>query len=118
MVRLASVALLSLGFVQASGAGMSGSQQVIQGHERGARFTRLDTTLARHDAASQRIRFGVDPLAVQVRVNNMTDAEVVELGGGLDRQVAGGSAVFLVGAVFIVPIVVEIVGITDNFKNV
>jgi hypothetical protein len=61
--------------------------------------------------------FGVDPLAVQLRVGNMTDAELLTLEGNLDKQVAGGDAVAIVGAVFIVLIILELMGITDIFKN-
>jgi hypothetical protein len=65
----------------------------------------------------QLVLFGVDPLAVQLRVGNMTDAELLTLEGNLDKQVAGGDAVAIVGAVFIVLIILELMGITDIFKN-
>ena len=117
VVRLVSLSLLSLGLAQASGAAMIGTQQVIQSEARDARIARVETTLAREDVASQLVLFGVDPLAVQLRVGNMTDAELLALEGGLDKQLAGGGAVALVGAVFIVLIILEIVGITDIFKN-
>jgi hypothetical protein len=117
VVNLVSLSLLSLGLAQGSSAAMIGTEQVIQSEARGARITRVETILARQDVARQLAVFGVDPLAVNLRVANMTDAELVALEGSLDKQVAGGDAVALVGAVFIVLIILELMGITDIFKN-
>jgi hypothetical protein len=108
---------MSLGLAQVSGAAMIGTQRVIQNEARDARITRVETILTRQDVARQLVLFGVDPLAVQLRVGNMTDAELLTLEGNLDKQVAGGDAVAIVGAVFIVLIILELMGITDIFKN-
>lgn len=116
VVRFVSLSLLSLGLAQASGAAMIGTQQAIQSEAREARITRVETILARQDVARQLVMFGVDPLAVQSRVGNMTDAELLVLEGSLDEHVAGADAVAIVGAVFIVLIILEFVGITDIFK--
>lgn len=117
VVNLVSLSLLSLGLAQGSSAAMIGTERAIQSEARDARITRVETILARQDVARQLVVFGVDPLAVQTRVGNMTDAELVALEGSLDKQVAGGDAVALVGAVFIVLIILELMGITDIFKN-
>lgn len=118
VVRLVSLSLISLGLAQVSGAGMIGTQQVIQGEARDARITHVATILARDDVARQLVAFGVDPLAVQSRVGNMTDAELLGLEGKLDKQVAGGGAIGVIGVVFLVLLILEIVGVTDIFKKV
>jgi hypothetical protein len=117
LINLVSISLLSLGLSQTASAGVIGTQMVIQSEARDARITRVEATLARNDVARQLVLFGVDPLAVKSRVGNMTEAELIQLEGRLDQQVAGGSAVAIVGAVFIVLIILEIVGITDIFKS-
>ena len=117
VVSLVSLSLLSLGLAQTSSAAMIGTQQVVQSEARDARITRVETILRRDDVARQLVAFGVDPLAVQARVGNMTDAELLALEGKLDTPIAGGSAVGIVGAVFIVLIILEFVGITDIFKS-
>jgi len=116
VVRIVSLSLLSLGLAQASGAAMIGTQQVIQSESREARITRVETFLARQDVATQLVMFGVDPLAVQSRVGNMTDAELLALEGRLDRRIAGGDAIAVIGVVFLVLIILELMGITDIFK--
>lgn len=116
VVRLVSLSLLSLGLAQTAGAGMIGTQQVVQSDARETVIMRVETILARDDVARQLVAFGVDPLAVQSRVGNMTDIELIVLEGKLDKQLAGGDAVAIVGAVFIVLIILELMGITDIFK--
>ena len=117
VIRLVSLSLLSLGFAQVSGAAMIDTQQLVQSEARGERITRIEMILARQDVARQLVTLGVDPLAVQARVGNMTDAELLALEGGLDKHIAGGDAVAIVGVVFIVLIILELVGITDIFKS-
>ena len=116
VIRLVSLSILSIGFAQASGAAMMGTQQLVQSEARDTRITRIEMILKRQDVARQLVTLGVDPLAVQARVGNMTDAELLALEGGLDKHIAGGNAVAIVGAVFIVLIILELVGITDIFK--
>lgn len=118
VVRLVSLSLLSLGLAQTAGAGMIGTQQVVQSDARETVIMRVETILARDDVARQLVAFGVDPLAVQSRVGNMTDSELLALQGKLDKQVAGGDALVVVGIVFVVLIILEVVGVTDIFKRV
>lgn len=118
IVRLVSLSLLSLGLAQASGAAMIGTQQVVQIEARDARLIRVETILGRDDVARQLVAFGVDPLVVQSRVGNMTDAELLALEGKLDKQVVGGDAVAIIGVVFLVLLILEVVGVTDIFKRV
>ena len=117
VVRLVSVALMSLGLVQASTAAMIGTQQVAQSEARDVRITRVETILARDDVAKQLVAFGVDPLVVQSRVGNMTDTELLALEGNLDKHLAGGDAVGIIGVVFLVLIILEFVGVIDIFKK-
>jgi type II secretory pathway component PulJ len=118
VIRLVSLSLLSLGLAQVSGAAMIGTQQVVQSEARDARLTRVESILARDDVARQLVAFGVDPLAVQSRVGNMTDTELLALEGKLDKQVAGGDAIVVIGVVFLVLLILELVGVTDIFKKV
>ncbi len=36
----------------------------------------------------------------------------------MDRQIAGGDALSLIGAVFLVLLILELVGVTDVFKSI
>jgi hypothetical protein len=46
----------------------------------------------------------------------MTDVELLALEGNLDKQVAGGDVLAVVGIVFVVLIILELMGVTDIFK--
>jgi len=64
------------------------------------------------------LRFGVAPEAVMERVQYLSDAEVTALAGSLDRQIAGEGLLEVVGIVFVVLLVLELVGVIDIFKKV
>lgn len=115
IVRLVSLSMLSIGFMQASGAAIIGTQQFLESDARTAREARVEAFLTRQDVAKQLVAFGVDPQQVQTRVSNMTNAELITLEGRLDKHVAGGDAIAVIGVVFLVLIILELMGITDVF---
>jgi len=48
----------------------------------------------------------------------MTTAELIALEGRIDENNAGGSALGTIGAVFLVLLILEVVGVTDVFKGI
>jgi Family of unknown function (DUF6627) len=117
IINLVSVAILTLGFAQFSVAGVVSSSELINAELRGERISKIETLLAQDDVANQLQQLGVSPDLVAQRVQNMSDAELLELVNGIDNQVAGSDGVAIVGAVFIVLIILELVGVTDIFKS-
>ncbi len=73
--------------------------------------------LVRDDVATALIGFGVERNAVMDRVALMTDDELLSLSANIDQAPAGAGAVEVVGIVFIVLIILELVGVTDIFKK-
>ena len=116
VTRLMAVAIISMGFVQVSAAGVIGTQQMVNSEARLDQLARMESLLARQDVAGQLALYGVAPEMVMERVQNLTSAELMELEGKINQQVAGGDIVGLVGAVFIVLLVLELVGVIDIFK--
>lgn len=116
LVRLLSVALISMGFMQVSSAGMIGTEYLIESDAREASLQRLDVLLAKQDVAEQLQAFGVDPALVAQRLAGMTNAELLQIEGSLNTQTAGGDALGVIGAVFLVLLILELVGVTDIFK--
>ena len=117
IVQLVSVAILTLGFAQFSVAGVVSSGEVIRAELRGESISKIEALLAQDEVASQLQAMGVSPDLVAQRVRNMSDAELQELANGIENQVVGSDAVAIVGAVFIVLIILELVGVTDIFKS-
>lgn len=73
--------------------------------------------LARNDVQIQLIALGVDPAHAQARVQALSPAELERLNARLDALPAGGSILGLLGAVFVVLLVLELVGVTDVFSG-
>jgi hypothetical protein len=115
--RLVAAALVSMGFAQVSGAGMIGTGAHIQSEARDGHIQKIEALLDREDVARQLVAFGANADFVKARVRNMTDAELLELDGRIDSQVAGGDAIALIGAVFLVLLILELVGVIDIFKK-
>jgi hypothetical protein len=51
------------------------------------------------------------------RLNGLSHAELMELEGQLESQVAGGDVIAVIGVVFVVLMILELVGVTDIFKS-
>jgi hypothetical protein len=85
--------------------------------DRAARLARIDAALAHDRVARQLEAFGVDPDDARLRVASLTDAELARLDGQVGSLEAGGSAVGIIGAVFLVLIILELVGVTNVFTG-
>ncbi len=91
--------------------------QVNQGLNRTATIDKINGLLARDSVRQQMVALGVDPRDAQARVAALTDRELQTL----DRQIgdlpAGGDVLALVGVVFVVLLILELVGVIHIFKK-
>jgi hypothetical protein len=118
LFNLIAVSLVSMGFLQSSGAAVISTGEYIDVQSRGDRLERVEAFLARQEVAKKLELLGVSGHEVQDRVRNMTDAELVELEGTIENHVAGGDALGTIGLVFLILIILELVGVTDIFKSI
>jgi len=83
---------------------------------------RVRAFLARDDVRMQMVALGVDPLEAADRVAGLSDAEVRQIAGHLDRLPAGQSAIAaVIGAalfIFLVLLITDLLGLTDVFPFV
>lgn len=81
------LSILGILFMQMSTAqaAMTGTSETIAESNR----AQLVTLLERKDVQTQMIAMGVNPDASLARVSQMTDAEVAQLNGQIDKLVAG-----------------------------
>jgi hypothetical protein len=61
---------------------------------------------------------GVDAAAVVTRLAQLTDEELVLMESRLDKLPAGAGALEVVGIVFVVLLILELVGVIDIFKAI
>jgi UPF0716 family protein affecting phage T7 exclusion len=78
--------------------------------------------LQRQDVRDQMIALGVDPEEAQTRVASLSDREIHQIAGQIDRLPAGqGVLVALIGAavfIFVVLLVTDLLGLTHIFPFV
>jgi len=118
LLRLLSVSIVCMGFAQAAPAGVIGTGYLVDGEARAASLARIEVALAREDVARQLTALGVDRAVLSERLGSLSNAELLELEGTIDEHVAGGDILGLIGAVFVVLLILELVGVTDIFKSV
>lgn len=85
------------------------------------REAHIDTVtagLAREDLQRSLVALGVDPARVQDRLAGLTDSELATLAAQVDQAPAGGSALAIIGIVFLVLLLLEYTGTIDIFKKV
>ncbi len=116
-VALLSASLVSLGMQAPAAAGVVGTAEAIAaGQDEGARAL-VDATLARADVRAQLEGMGVDPGAIEGRLDALSEAEIAALAGQIEQAPAGGDALAVIGIVFVVLIILELVGVIDIFKK-
>jgi hypothetical protein len=80
--------------------------------------TEMQALLSRDDVQKQLVALGVNPADARDRVAALTDQELKQLQDRIDELPAGGDALLAVlGAVLVVLIVLELVGVTNVFNK-
>ena len=115
-VAVLSASIISLGMQAPAAAGVVGTAEAIASQGSNARAV-VDATLARADVRAELERMGVDPASVEGRLDALSDAEVATLAGQIGEAPAGGDALAVIGIVFVVLVILELVGVIDIFKK-
>jgi hypothetical protein len=110
--------LIWAGYSLPASAAVISTQQVMAIETRDAQISELQARLARDDVRQALVELGVDPQQAHARVASLSELELAQLGGQLDSLPAGGNgALALVGAVFVVLMILEFTGVIDIFKR-
>ena len=113
-----SAILIFTGLTSHVAAAVIGTQQALSMDARSVQIGILEAQLARADVQQAMINLGVDPAQAQLRIASLSDAELLQLSGQLESLPAGGDSVLvLVGAVFVVLLILELTGVIDIFKK-
>lgn len=113
-----ALTIVCMGFVQVSHAEVIGTEQLISSEAREATMTRIESIVMRDDVRQQLSNLGVSQEVVLARVDRMTDSELASFESSLSQGIVGGDALALIGAVFLVLLILELVGVTDIFKSI
>jgi len=120
--RLVALALSTLliwaGVSTAAAAAVIGTRDALVMEQRGQRLAAVQAQLAREDVQQAMIQLGVDPAEAGMRVAALSEQELTQLQSQLDQLPAGGSILALIGAVFVVLLILEITGVINIFNKV
>ena len=104
--------------VQPVAAAMVGTPQLLEGTERTARLERIERLLTQELVRSELERQGITADEASRRIHALTDAELQVLAERLDELPAGGSGLGILGATFLVLLVLEVLGVTNVFSRI
>lgn len=106
-IGILSVAIFNMGMVGAASAAIV---------DTGALVT-TDRNADLSAVRAQMKEMGVDASAIDQRVASLNDRELHQLATDMQNAPAGGDILALIGAVFVVLLILELVGVIDIFKK-
>lgn len=112
-----SAGLILIGTPGISAASMIGTEMLASQTLRADTEARVQTLLSRDEVQSKLIAWGVDVEKAKSRANAMSDAELQRVASVLDQQRAGGDIIVLIGVVFVVLLILELVGVINVFTK-
>jgi uncharacterized small protein (DUF1192 family) len=86
--------------------------------ERQVLLSQVETKLAQDNVRAAFEQLGVSEDEVNARIAALTDAELAQVNAQLDQLPAGGSLLAVIGIVFVVLIILELVGAINIFSKV
>jgi len=116
-IAVLSVAIFNLGMASAASAAIVDTASLTTA-DRETDLSAVRSRIERADVRAQMEKMGIDATAVDRRIARLNDRELHQLAADMQNAPAGGDAVWIVGAVFIVLIVLELTGVIDIFKKV
>ena len=115
-VAVLSLAVSNLGLVSASQAGIVATSAIVR-TDRAADMALIRTQLDQAEVKAQMEKLGVDAANVDARIAALSDSELHSLAKQMQEAPAGGDFLALLGVVFVVLLILELVGVIDIFKK-
>lgn len=115
---VATWSLLLSTFMTVANAAMVGTQSAVSMEQRAEYLGEINEWLAQETVKSQLVELGVDPADASERVAAMTAEELQTLNAKIDELPAGADALVVIGIVFVVLLILELVGVTNIFNRI
>ena len=112
-----SASLIFTGMVAPVSAAVIGTQDALAIEAGQQRLGEVQGMLARQDVQQALVMYGVNPDDAIERVASLSDAELAQLHTELESLPAGGSVLALIGAVFVVLLILELTGVINIFNK-
>ncbi len=106
-------------WLPAANAVLLGTDSALINHETiSTQDDAIQAFLARETVQQQLVQMGVNPELAMARVNALTPTERQLLEKNISDLPAGAGVIEVIGIVFIVLLILELVGVTDIFKKI
>ncbi len=115
MIAWLSLAMMLIGLP--AQAGMIGTEQAVTAHARAENLATVQTFMARDDVRAQLETWGVESAQAEDRVAQLSDAELQQVAMNIESKPAGGDALVIIGIVFVVLLILELVGVINVFNS-
>jgi hypothetical protein len=99
-------------------AAIIGTDAVMSAEARADSVARINRVLHTSEVRQRMQALGIPPSTVDARLAALTDAELASFADRLDQAPAGGDALEVIGIVFLVLLILELVGVIDVFKTI
>jgi hypothetical protein len=109
--------VLNLGSPLVARAELVGTLQAVESSTRSQDLATVSAALARQEVREQMSALGVDAADIDARIQRLTDSELRTLADRMGEMPAGGDALAVIGIVFVVLVILELVGVIDIFKK-
>jgi len=113
-VGILSVSMFNMGMMSAATAAIVDTSAIVT-TDREADLGAIRAQLERAEVRAQMEQMGVDAAAVDQRISRLNDRELHQLAADMRNAPAGGDALALIGAVFVILLILELVGVIDIF---
>ena len=111
--------ILVSGLLPAARAALVPTQTLIESASADTTRSQLQAMIARDDVRAELVRLGVDPASAENRLAALTAEELQQLQGHMQDMPAGGNGVLaVIGIVFLVLLILELVGVTNVFSKI
>lgn len=115
IVYLLVFMLPQIAIIEAAQATLIATDQFAAAGERASAQAKIKQLFSRPELARQLQALGVSPEQAQSRVEALTDQELAQIADQADRLPAGGDFFGTLGAIFIILLITDILGLTKVF---
>ncbi len=118
LVQVTMLSFLCTSFTLPANAAVLSTGDYLAAGARQAHMETVTAALQREDVRGYLVRMGVDPEDALARVAQLPDEDVARIASQMDDLPAGGSVLALIGAVFVVLLILELTGVINIFSKV
>lgn len=114
---LMSLSLVGASFPVTTSAALVGTERALAATQQANRAERVAAFLDREEVARELARHGVTPEQARARVAALSEEELARLATEIDELPAGAGVLEVIGIVFVVLLILELVGVTNIFTS-